>query len=101
MPEQNTSALDMFRSGLHGKGVLVVGDLMLDQNLWGEVDRVSPEAPVPVVNLSHESEALGGAANVANNLVKLGMKTSIAGFVGNDVHGEMLLQRLKEISKRK
>ncbi len=70
--------------------ILVVGDLMLDRYIWGSVTRISPEAPVPVVKYQRESEMLGGAANVAHNLLNLGVKTSLAGFVGEDARGETL-----------
>ncbi len=66
---------------------LVVGDLMLDRYLWGEVERISPEAPVPVVLLRHETETAGGAANVAANLAGLGVATRLVGFVGADDDG--------------
>ena len=62
------------------KRLLVVGDVMLDKYIWGEVSRISPEAPVPVVRASHQSEQPGGAANVAMNLTRLGAQTILAGF---------------------
>jgi len=52
--------------------ILVIGDLMIDQYLWGSCERVSPEAPVPIINVTQDSEVLGGAGNVVNNLKKLG-----------------------------
>jgi D-beta-D-heptose 7-phosphate kinase/D-beta-D-heptose 1-phosphate adenosyltransferase len=58
-----------------GKRLLVVGDVMLDKYIWGEVGRISPEAPVPVVRATHRSEQPGGAANVAMNLARLGAQT--------------------------
>src|SRR5674476_224868 len=61
---------------------LVVGDLMLDRYLIGEVDRISPEAPVPVVLLKQKNERTGGAANVAANLANMGIATRLAGCVG-------------------
>jgi rfaE bifunctional protein kinase chain/domain len=64
--------------------VLVVGDVMLDQFIWGSVARISPEAPVPVVDFSHESFMPGGAANVARNLTALAVPTELFGTVGND-----------------
>jgi D-beta-D-heptose 7-phosphate kinase / D-beta-D-heptose 1-phosphate adenosyltransferase len=67
--------------------VLVVGDLMLDRYLWGTVERISPEAPVPVIHLTDETERLGGAANVAANLAGLGVDTLIAGRIGVDPDG--------------
>jgi rfaE bifunctional protein kinase chain/domain len=68
----------------------VVGDLMIDQYLWGGVSRISPEAPVPVVRLERESFRLGGAGNVVNNLVSLGARAIPAGVRGDDRQGELL-----------
>ena len=65
-----------------GRAVLIVGDLMLDHFVIGRVDRISPEAPVPVVQFDHESYRLGGAANVAHNVAALGGTVEIAGLVG-------------------
>jgi rfaE bifunctional protein kinase chain/domain len=73
------------------KHVLVVGDVMLDSYLFGKVDRISPEAPVPVVRLEQRSYRLGGAANVALNLKSLGARVSLAGAIGNDENGKRLL----------
>ena len=64
--------------------VLVVGDVMLDRYIWGDVERISPEAPVPVVRLAHRSEQPGGAANVAMNIAGLGARVTLAGFAGQD-----------------
>ena len=66
------------------KRLLVVGDVMLDKYIWGEVGRISPEAPVPVVRGTHQNEQPGGAANVAMNLVRLGAQTTVVGFTGSD-----------------
>jgi D-beta-D-heptose 7-phosphate kinase/D-beta-D-heptose 1-phosphate adenosyltransferase len=70
--------------------VLVVGDQMLDRYLWGDVERISPEAPVPVVRLSNQTERLGGGANVAANLAGLGIMVMLAGYVGEDADAERL-----------
>src|SRR5512137_1847745 len=67
--------------------VLVVGDLMLDRYWFGEVDRISPEAPVPVVRVKETEERLGAAANVARNIVAAGGKAGLLGVVGNDDAG--------------
>jgi D-beta-D-heptose 7-phosphate kinase/D-beta-D-heptose 1-phosphate adenosyltransferase len=77
--------------------VLVVGDLMLDQFIWGRVERISPEAPVPVVQFKAESFRLGGAANVANNIRALGGHAAVCGVVGDDEAGRRLRQELKAI----
>jgi D-beta-D-heptose 7-phosphate kinase/D-beta-D-heptose 1-phosphate adenosyltransferase len=77
--------------------LLVVGDLMLDQFIWGRVSRISPEAPVPVVQVTGESAHLGGAANVAANVRALGGEASIVGVVGGDAHGRRLARELGSI----
>jgi rfaE bifunctional protein kinase chain/domain len=76
--------------------VLIVGDLMLDHFVIGRVERISPEAPVPVVQFDHESYRLGGAANVAHNVATLGGRVEIAGLVGNDPEGARLVAELRE-----
>lgn len=76
--------------------VLVIGDIMLDRYVWGTVGRISPEAPVQVVSAQKKTATLGGAANVANNIAKLGGKVSVLGLRGNDRAGEVLLSLLKE-----
>jgi len=77
--------------------VLVLGDVMVDKYLWGSVTRVSPEAPVPVVEVQRESWAAGGAANVALNLRALGAAVDLAGVVGRDPAAEMLADQLKTV----
>ena len=79
-----------------GRRVVVWGDVMLDEFVWGDVTRISPEAPVPVVDIGRESVRLGGAANVLANLVALGARASVIGIVGNDRAGERLLVALGE-----
>ncbi len=76
--------------------VLVVGDLMLDEYIWGSVNRISPEAPVQVVEVQSENLMPGGAANVANNLVALGCDVYMAGAIGKDQKGDRLIQLLQE-----
>lgn len=78
------------------KHILVVGDCMLDEWLWGKVRRISPEAPVPVVEVSYRTFTPGGAANVANNLSSLGATVTMAGVVGKDEAGRKLKDELKE-----
>ncbi len=78
--------------------VLVVGDLILDEYIWGSVHRISPEAPVPVLESKSENLALGGAANVANNLVALGCEVYLVGGVGDDEKGEKLVELIKSRS---
>ncbi|NTW37770.1 MAG: D-glycero-beta-D-manno-heptose-7-phosphate kinase, partial [Syntrophobacteraceae bacterium] len=75
--------------------IMVVGDLMLDVFVWGEVQRISPEAPVPVVDVSEETQLLGGSANVAHNVAALGAKAMVSGVVGNDPGGRELVRLLR------
>ena len=75
--------------------VLVVGDIMLDQYIWGDVDRISPEAPVPVVRAAHRTEQPGGAANVAMNIAGLGAKATLFGFCGDDAERDALVTCLR------
>jgi rfaE bifunctional protein kinase chain/domain len=75
--------------------VLVIGDLMLDHYIFGSANRLSPEAPVPIVNVNKESKIIGGAANVASNLIDLGAKVYLAGVVGNDSFAEDVESHLK------
>jgi len=73
---------------------LVVGDIILDHYIWGKVSRISPEAPVPVVNVSQENLLLGGATNVVNNVHALGGKVTICGVIGHDEAGKQVTQLL-------
>ena len=74
--------------------ILVVGDVMLDHYLWGKCERISPEAPVQVVDIQRESTVLGGAGNVASNLISLGSHVSVISVVGDDSNGKELLDIL-------
>jgi len=82
--------------GLHPH-ILVVGDLMIDHYLWGSCERISPEAPVQVVDIAKETTVLGGAGNVVNNLVSLGAKVSVSSVIGDDDIGVELVGMLKKI----
>ena len=75
--------------------ILVVGDIMLDEYVWGSVARISPEAPVPVVAVTRDTRALGGAGNVAVNLSGLGAEVGLAGLVGADPYGREIVRMLK------
>src|SRR5690242_20861952 len=79
-----------------GKKILVIGDVMLDRFIWGNVFRISPEAPVPVVNVSKEEIYPGGAANVARNLVPFAGKVQMVGQVGEDLDGGVLVNILQQ-----
>jgi D-beta-D-heptose 7-phosphate kinase/D-beta-D-heptose 1-phosphate adenosyltransferase len=79
---------------MRGKRVLVLGDVMLDEFVWGQVSRISPEAPVPVVRVTGQSFHLGGAGNVAANVRSLGGASALAGAVGKDAGGERVREAL-------
>ncbi|MBI2608593.1 MAG: D-glycero-beta-D-manno-heptose-7-phosphate kinase [Deltaproteobacteria bacterium] len=83
--------VDQFKS----KSILVVGDLILDSYIWGKVNRISPEAPVPVLNIQKEEFVLGGAANLAHNLSTLGAQVTLCGYVGKDNNAKVLLKNIK------
>ena len=76
--------------------MLVVGDVMLDRYWFGDVNRISPEAPVPIVRIDHREERLGGAANVARNSAALGVQTSLLGVVGQDEAGDIVEKLLHD-----
>lgn len=86
--------LDSLRSATRSKTIAVVGDVMIDRYIWGKVNRISPEAPVPVVEVESESHRLGGAANVAANIASLGATALLVGVVGDDADGRMFREIL-------
>jgi D-glycero-beta-D-manno-heptose-7-phosphate kinase len=92
--KKNGRILDIVKNFSHRR-ILVVGDVMLDHYLWGNVERISPEAPVPVVQVDREEMRPGGAANVALNLIGLGAKASLAGMIGEDQAGNTLIEVLR------
>ena len=94
MSPSRFATLDGLLDTLAGRTILVIGDLMIDQFVIGTVERISPEAPVPIVRFDHETWRLGGAANVANNIVALGGSVEAIGVVGNDADGGRLLEDL-------
>jgi len=79
------------------KKIMVVGDLMLDRYLWGSVSRISPEAPVPVVDIDSQSVRAGGAANVSANVISLGAQSIPVGVIGDDEAGQTLIQIFNEM----
>jgi D-beta-D-heptose 7-phosphate kinase/D-beta-D-heptose 1-phosphate adenosyltransferase len=81
---------------MRGRMVIVFGDVMLDEFVWGDVTRISPEAPVPVVDIRRESVHLGGAANVLANLRALGLRAAVVGVVGADRAGERVRTELRD-----
>ena len=84
-------------SRFHDSKVLIVGDIMVDQFIWGKVSRISPEAPVPVVRVTSENLLLGGCANVLNNVFSMGGKVAVSGIVGSDDMGRWLIGKLREM----
>ena len=88
--------MEVVANGFGQPKVLVVGDVMLDKYVWGEVERISPEAPVPVLRTARRSEQPGGAANVAMNLAGLGAQVTVVGFGGGDDDQDMLESLLRE-----
>ena len=90
--ERICRAVDSFR----GKRIAVVGDLMLDAYTWGKVNRISPEAPVPIVQVTRRTIRPGGAANVIRNIVSLGASAAAFGIVGDDLHGNELRKLLDQ-----
>ena len=80
---------------IRGQEILVIGDIMLDRYVWGEADRVSAEAPVLVVDVKKKDERLGGAGNVVDNLLSLGVKVNICAVVGDDYYGNKIITRLE------
>lgn len=78
--------------------ILVIGDIIVDHFIWGSVSRISPEAPVPVVNVTKENLLMGGAANVLHNIYALGGKASLCGLIGDDAMGDHLLKLLADMS---
>jgi rfaE bifunctional protein kinase chain/domain len=94
-PKQRAAEL---LSEIGTRNIVVLGDVMLDEFLWGEVTRISPEAPVPVVDIRRESTHLGGAANVLANLLALGAQASVIGVVGDDFAGERIRSSVRDKS---
>ncbi len=90
--------LEWFFEQFKQKKIMVIGDLMLDRYVWGVVNRISPEAPVPVVEVTNEFVRLGGAANVANNLYSLGAMPIPIGIVGKDAEGNELIELMRQLN---
>ena len=86
--------LDYTFSQIENKKILIIGDIMLDKYIFGNVDRISPEVPIPIVEIKSEEYKLGGAANVALNIKKLGAEPILISVIGNDTDGEILLSTL-------
>src|SRR4030095_12225392 len=87
---------DQIISSFAGRRILVLGDVMLDEFIWGKVRRISPEAPVPVIEVNKETFHAGGAGNVAANLHALGANPITVGIIGEDSAGQRLTRLLSE-----
>lgn len=96
-PQISPQRLEQIVAQFPDRGLLVIGDLMLDQFIWGTASRISPEAPVPVVQIERESIHLGGAGNVVHNLIALGARAWPLGVIGQDEAGERVMNALGEL----
>jgi D-beta-D-heptose 7-phosphate kinase/D-beta-D-heptose 1-phosphate adenosyltransferase len=97
MPPPELARLESLVRGFRKLRLLVVGDLVLDEYVWGDVERVSPEAPVPVVHVREETVVLGGAANVARNVVALGGNVAFCAVIGDDAAGRRAADLIKNL----
>jgi len=88
--------LNEIKKSFYNKKIAVIGDMMLDSYTWGDVKRISPEAPVPVIEVNEEFNRFGGAANVALNILKLGGIPFPIGVIGNDINGHIFLSLMKD-----
>ena len=93
---KNRSINELF-SAFEKLNVLIIGDVMLDNYLWGKVERISPEAPVPIVSIQKKESRLGGAANVAINIKSLGANPILCSVIGNDINGRSFIELLQLI----
>ena len=93
----NKESVQSFFSSLSEKTILVVGDVMIDAYLWGKVERISPEAPVPIVHIQKKENRLGGAANVALNINSLGAKAIMCSVVGDGSKGDIFRKTAKDL----
>ncbi len=92
----DTDLMQQLLASMAGTKILVVGDVMLDRFLWGDATRINPEAPVPVLHVTNETYAPGGAANAASNVISLGGEVIVAGFAGDDAEAQTLVSLLEE-----
>lgn len=93
----NGDALERYIDRFSEARVLVLGDIIMDEYIWGDVSRISPEAPVPVVEVQQETKMLGGAANVISNIVSLGGKCVLCGVVGDDSTGREIIEAVGDL----
>ena len=100
MERFSSQRLNEILTDIRNRKVVVLGDVMLDEFVWGDVTRISPEAPVPVVDVRRESIHLGGAANVLANLISLGAQSTVIGVVGDDEPGKRLRDNLDSLGAK-
>lgn len=93
---QSESEIKKIFEGFNNLKVLIIGDVMIDSYLWGKVERISPEAPVPIVSVKKRENRLGGAANVALNISALGAKPYLCSVIGNDLRGKQFIEIMTE-----
>src|SRR5436189_4167548 len=93
---KNFSSLEDIFKAFGKLKVLIIGDVMIDSYLWGKVERISPEAPVPIVSVEKRDKRLGGAANVALNIQSLGATPILCSVIGNDLDGDNFITLLKQ-----
>ena len=98
MPQLTKQRAEQIVDRIRDRKIVILGDVMLDEFVWGDVTRISPEAPVPVVDVRRQSVHLGGAANVLANTVALGAQACVIGVVGDDASGERLRHNVREAS---
>ncbi|CAK8716347.1 hypothetical protein GKODMF_07950 [Candidatus Electrothrix gigas] len=101
MMDDSKTKHDKLRTQIQGFAdvrILVIGDVILDQFIWGNVSRISPEAPVPVVNVTREELLLGGSANVLRNIISLGGSCALCGIIGKDPMGDELLALMEQVA---
>jgi rfaE bifunctional protein kinase chain/domain len=95
--DHNARKLIKYIDRFPGATVLVIGDIIMDEYIWGDVSRISPEAPVPVVDVKQDTKMLGGAANVINNIASLGGRAILCGVVGDDRTGKDLMEKISAL----
>jgi rfaE bifunctional protein kinase chain/domain len=92
----NYSSLEDIFEAFKNLNILIIGDVMVDSYIWGNVDRISPEAPVPVIQVKKKEKRLGGAANVAKNIIALGAKPILCSVIGDDTEGHYFMNLMQQ-----
>ena len=97
MSKSNLNQLDKLFDSFNGMNVLIIGDVMVDAYLWGKVERISPEAPVPIVAVQRKENRLGGAANVAINIQSMGAKPILCSVIGSDSNARLFIELMQQL----